>query len=434
MNNLSMGINRTYKRYLQDLWFALVIAVVTHTSVMANPWDATNLNVRVISSNSVGLTWSAPSESTGLTEYALYRNGFLLTSLNPSTYSFIDTSALGESTYTYTLITCYTNIGCQANGIVAVVNTPTPTTTTAVSGLTASASTSSITLSWTIPSDATGQTEYRIYRGNTLVGSTRGSGFVDSSVLSNSSYTYLVLRCTVNAGCMSDGPRVTTSVVKAYPSAPSNVSAKVLGTNVDLSWTASSDTGLVSDYKVYRDGSQIGSSKSTSFADSNLNPNATYKYVVYACNAQSVCDPTGAQATAVTENKTLAIPTIAGQKDFTLAAKTTGELSKLTLSVKVNVPESIMTSVFVAFVLNGQVLLLNSSDIWIPYTVSNTPEYQFLIKTPTDLEIPIIKDIDLTPYKGGQLYVGYGKGLLPNDRWNNMIKNNSFQMVYEVGK
>lgn len=434
MNYSDLTICQFLKRVLKDLWLAIAISAFTYSSVMANAWDATNFNTRVISSNSVGLTWSAPAESTGLTEYALYRNGSLLASLSPSTYSFTDTTALGETTYTYTLITCYTNIGCQASGIVSVINTPTPTTMSAVTGLTATATTSSIALSWINPSDASSQTEYRVYKGNTLVGTTRSNGFVDSSVTSNTSYTYQVLRCTFNAGCMSDGPRVSSAALKAYPASPSSLTANVFGTNVDLSWTASSDAGLVSEYRVYREGAQIGTSKSTSLADSKLNPNTTYKYAVYACNAQAVCNPNGAQAVAVTENTTVAIPATANAKAVTLAAKLIGEPSKSTLSVKVSIPESSLTSVFVAFLYYGQLTFLNNTNTWVPYVGITPPEYQFLIKTPVELEIPIVKDTDLTPYKGGQLIVGYGKGLTTDVRWNSLLTNATYQIVYELGK
>ncbi len=117
-----------------------------------------------------------------------------------------------------------------------------------------------------------------------------------------------------------------------------------------------------------------------------------------------------------------------------MAAKLIGEPSKPTLSVKVSIPESSLTSVFVAFLYYGQLTFLNNMNKWVPHVGITPPEYQFLIKTPVELEIPIIKDTDLTPYKGGQLIVGYGKGLTTDVRWNSLVTNSTYQIVFEIGK
>jgi len=56
-----------------------------------------------------------------------------------------------------------------------------------------SASLTSITLTWTMPSDPLGIGGYHIYRNGTLVGSTTSPVFTDSSVSSNTNYSYTVV-------------------------------------------------------------------------------------------------------------------------------------------------------------------------------------------------------------------------------------------------
>lgn len=431
LKSIKSSINNLFRYFL--LLITLILCSVS-SNAYANVWDATDLSAISKSTKNVILSWGPPTESTGLTKYQIFRNGVFIAEADTATFSYNDLNLQSSTKYFYTVITCYVNLGCQSTGPTAYVDTPAIQSTTAVSGLTVTTTATSSTLSWTIPTDANNQTEYRVYRDGSLVGIAISNSYKDINLKPKTNYSYQVLRCTTNAGCMSDGPRVSAITLEPYPSSPSSLTANVFGTNVDLSWTPSSDATLVSEYRVYRDGTQIGTSKSTSLADSKLKANTTYKYTVYACNAQAVCDPNGAQAVAVTENTTVAIPAIANEKAVTLAAKLIGEPSKPTLSVKVSIPESSLTSVFVAFLFYGQLTFLNNMNNWVPHIGNTPPEYQFLDKTPVELEIPIIKDTDLTPYKGGQLIVGYGKGLTPGGRWMSLVNNLTYQIVYEVGK
>ena len=67
------------------------------------------------------------------------------------------------------------------------------------------------------------------------------------------------------------------------PSAPRNlIASSVAATAVTLSWQASTDNVAVSGYDVFRDGVRIGTSATTSFTDTNVQPGASYSYTVDA--------------------------------------------------------------------------------------------------------------------------------------------------------
>lgn len=53
------------------------------------------------SSSEVDLTWTASTDSVGVTGYQILRNGTLLTSVSGSTLTYADTSAAAATTYTY---------------------------------------------------------------------------------------------------------------------------------------------------------------------------------------------------------------------------------------------------------------------------------------------------------------------------------------------
>ena len=76
------------------------------------------------------------------------------------------------------------------------------------------------------------------------------------------------------------------------PSAPANFVATVVSSSqIDLSWTASTDNVAVSGYRVYRDGSQIATTSATTYSDTGLTAETTYGYKVLAYDAATNISP-----------------------------------------------------------------------------------------------------------------------------------------------
>ena len=70
------------------------------------------------------------------------------------------------------------------------------------------------------------------------------------------------------------------------PSIPTNLAANPFSpSEIDLSWTASTDNVGVTGYQVFRDNAQIGTTANTSFSDKTVTPNVTYTYAVSAFDA-----------------------------------------------------------------------------------------------------------------------------------------------------
>lgn len=67
------------------------------------------------------------------------------------------------------------------------------------------------------------------------------------------------------------------------PTPPANLAAvPISAAQVSLTWTASTDDGGVSGYKVFRDGAQVATATATAFADSGLAAGTSYSYSVLA--------------------------------------------------------------------------------------------------------------------------------------------------------
>ena len=70
------------------------------------------------------------------------------------------------------------------------------------------------------------------------------------------------------------------------PSVPQNVLAESISTSqVEISWSASTDNVGVTGYRIYRNGSPLTTTTSTSYTDTGLSSNTTYTYTVSAYDA-----------------------------------------------------------------------------------------------------------------------------------------------------
>jgi hypothetical protein len=92
------------------------------------------------------------------------------------------------------------------------------------------------------------------------------------------------------------------------PTNPTNLSATTISaTQINLSWTASTDNVGVVGYKVFRGGSQVGTTSSTSYSDSGLTPNTLYSYQVSAYDLAENNSGLSNSASATTLPTTVAV-------------------------------------------------------------------------------------------------------------------------------
>jgi chitodextrinase len=109
------------------------------------------------------------------------------------------------------------------------------------------------------------------------------------------------------AGCggggdnsLSGGPSDTTP-----PSTPTGLTATaVSASQINLSWSASTDNVAVTGYIVRRDGSQVAAVAGTSYSDSPLTPSTMYTYTVAARDAAGNVSAQSASASATTATGT----------------------------------------------------------------------------------------------------------------------------------
>jgi len=86
------------------------------------------------------------------------------------------------------------------------------------------------------------------------------------------------------------------------PTVPTNLKATVISsTQIDLSWTASTDNVGVIGYRIYRNGKEIGTSPVTSYENTGLLPSTTYTYRIAAYDETGNASAKSASAARTTQ-------------------------------------------------------------------------------------------------------------------------------------
>jgi chitodextrinase len=144
----------------------------------------------------------------------------------------------------------------------------------------------SVSLTWSGAADDVGAVSYRVYRNGVLAATVPTTSWTDTSVSDATTYTYSV-RALDAAGNLGDASTIVVAVDFAPPQPPASLSAQWFGgpSRVELGWPAAVDDVAVVAYEVSRDGTVLGTTSSTSFADSAIAATTTYVYSVVAIDA-----------------------------------------------------------------------------------------------------------------------------------------------------
>lgn len=159
------------------------------------------------------------------------------------------------------------------------------------SGLTSSnISSTGFTLSWTASTDNVGVSKYEVFKNGTSIGTTTSTSISVSDLSASTAYT-MTVKAGDAAGNMSTASSaliVTTSDSPDIlsPSTPSNlVASAITKTSFTLAWTASTDNVGVTKYEVFKAGTSIGTTTSTTINVTGLTAGTTYAMTVKASDA-----------------------------------------------------------------------------------------------------------------------------------------------------
>jgi YD repeat-containing protein len=198
---------------------------------------------------------------------------------------------------------------------------PTGLSAAAVSG-------TQINLSWSPSTDTggSGLAGYKIFRGGSQIGTSTTTSYSNSSLANATTYTYTVAAYDAagNTSAQSSSASATTPDT-TLPSVPTGLTGSAASASqINLNWTASNDNVGVAGYRIYRGGSQIGTSASTAYSDSTVVGSTTYSYTVAAYDAAG-------NVSAQSAAKSVATPDVTPPSPPNLSA-TTASPSRINLS------------------------------------------------------------------------------------------------------
>ena len=250
-------------------------------------------------------------------------------------------------------------------------------------GLTANAVFSTqINLAWNASTDNVGVSGYQVERCQgagcsnfALATTVTGTTFNDSGRAPSTLYRYRV-RAQDAAGNASGFSTVVEATTQAGPdtvppSVPTGLAAQVVSsTQINLSWSPSTDNVGVTGYRVYRDGSLVNTVTVVPVQDSGLTPDTTYRYTVSAIDAAGNESAQTAAVVASTPAPDTAPPTAA------MTAPASGSTVSGTVTVSANATDNVAVA-DVDFLLDGVSIGVDPtapySVQWNTTTTSNGP-------------------------------------------------------------
>ena len=251
-----------------------------------------SLSANAVSATWITLSWSAPSGGVSVSPYVVARNDdqsgssigsttsrtYEVAGLAPSTeYCFVIRNPLTGNTLS--------NKACATT----LADTDAPSVPADLSVEPRSAA--EIDLDWSLAGDNDRVDGYNIFRDGEFLATSQASRFTDATALPDTAYCYRVSAfdgagnesAQGNEACISTPPDVE------YPTVPTGLSATWSDNSgqsvISLTWTASTDDGRITHYRVYRNGAWHADVTGTRFEDADLASSSSYYYEVSAVDA-----------------------------------------------------------------------------------------------------------------------------------------------------
>ncbi len=260
------------------------------------------------------------TDDTAVSKVEFYVNGNVVATSTaaPYTYAWDTTKAAnGSNSVTVKAYDAAGNVGSDAAQVTVNNIAPDDKQAPTVPGnVTAAASAyNNVTVKWAASTDNVGVKGYIVTRNNVTVGNiTSGTQYVDKTTLPSTTYGYQVIAYDAagNNSTASTAATVTTPSAPdtEAPSVPGGVTASAAGTTqINVSWTASTDNTGVKAYDVYRATSggtatKVATVTTTSYGDTNLKADTSYSYYVTASDAVGNTSAKSATVTAKTDAAT----------------------------------------------------------------------------------------------------------------------------------
>jgi chitodextrinase len=275
------------------------------------PSTPTGLTATAVSISRIDLSWSASTDNVAVTGYRVFRNSALLITLGNATTTYQDRGLTAGATYIYTVraLDAAGNVsGLSPTASATTLTTPDTIAPTVPDNLAAVAvGDSQIALSWLASTDNDVVAGYRVYRnGAFLIQLADFTTYQDTGLTASTTYSYNVdaIDAAGNVSGLSAAANATTLSTPdtIAPSTPKGLAANAVSpSQINLSWSASTDNVAVTGYRITRNGALlITLGNVTTYQDTGLGAATTYTYRVRALDAAGNVSGQSTAASATT--------------------------------------------------------------------------------------------------------------------------------------
>ncbi|WP_052947619.1 GH25 family lysozyme [Aneurinibacillus tyrosinisolvens] len=186
------------------------------------------------SSNAVTLSWPAVAKAEN---YVVKRKGSVIYT-GPNT-TFTDLNLTGSTSYTYEIAAQNVSGTSNAASIVVATKTPIPTTPT---GVTATSTTNSVSLSWAPSKYAT---SYKVIRSGVVLYQGSAISFKDVNVKANTLYTYTITASNAQGASPPVTKKIATKPITYIVTAKTTYAAYYSGNRAKVTVTVKTNEGKV---------------------------------------------------------------------------------------------------------------------------------------------------------------------------------------------
>lgn len=265
-NNLPNGIyNYRVSAVFDEVESALSNQVVAHIAVAYSPHSLS----LVQTASNIELSWNI-ADTGLLSHYLIYRNEV---EIGSSTQTQFNAPIPPNGMHTFYVVAVYEDDLLSAPSNFAHINIQISYPVT----LSGSHSGNNALLNWTPITDPGGFLGYYLYCDGLIVYNGPGTSYYHQNII-NGEHNYHVI---VRYQWGDSVPSNTYSASIWVPNQPSGLSLIISESNVQLNWTAPSDTNRLLGYRITRNGTQIAQIPETGYLDANL-PNGAYTYQIRA--------------------------------------------------------------------------------------------------------------------------------------------------------
>jgi hypothetical protein len=268
--------------------------------IVITSWAVPDAPTGVTASGGIPIvvSWNAPNSDRPITDYKVYRDGSLLTTVSAPTLTYSDSNVIPNTTYAYTIsAVSAVGEGAQSGSTNGQSGVPPAQITTFTA---TPVDSSRIKLDWAAPNDnGYPITSYKIYQGGNHVGTTAGLTYTDTGLQNNTIYSYTVTAVNIGGEGTQSAAQTATTATPLTP--PTNVYTEEHVTSVNVTWDKV--IGAIN-YTVERDGVTLGTTTNFWFIDNTVSASTSYVYKIYA-NSSAINGLNGTPSTVTTASATI---------------------------------------------------------------------------------------------------------------------------------